>query len=237
MSNVVAVPSWIKLPLTSDEQQKAARDLLNAAEDHEIDSPEGRAIADQDLLRIKRLKAEVESAKKGITGPIDAAKKAVLDFFRPAASFLDEAESITSRKILTYDRRIAEERSAEQRRLDEAARAERQRLIDEAKALESSGNAAAAQAVAEAAVLVQAPVLSLGPDKAATSTDKRVTWSSAVDDLLALARAVVEGKVPPEAILPNMTYLNGRARLEKGKLSIPGVRAVDTESLAAKRSS
>lgn len=41
-----------------------------------------------------------------------------------------------------------------------------------------------------------------------------------------LCKAVVDGKVISEAVLPNMPYLNKRASADKDKLNIPGVKSV-----------
>lgn len=54
----------------------------------------------------------------------------------------------------------------------------------------------------------------------------RKYYSAVVVDLLALAKAVVAGKVPVAAIAGNQTYLNSQATQLKETMNYPGVRVV-----------
>ena len=77
--------------------------------------------------------------------------------------------------------------------------------------------------------LVAAPVIEkvYVPEPAkAQGASVRTYYSAKVDSLVALVKAVAEGKAPIQAIEANMTYLNGRAVLEKDGFSLPGVSVV-----------
>ena len=85
--------------------------------------------------------------------------------------------------------------------------------------------------MAEAAeeALVAEPVIEkvrvAAPGQAAGAS-VRTYYSAQVDDLKALVVAVATGLAPIQAIQADMTYLNGRARLEQGAFALPGVSVV-----------
>ena len=86
---------------------------------------------------------------------------------------------------------------------------------------EAAEEALAAEPVIEK-VKVAAPVQAAG-------ASVRTYYSAQVDDLLTLVKAVAEGKAPLACVEASMTYLNGRARLEQGTFSVPGVSVVKDE--------
>ena len=122
-----------------------------------INSQEAYGLAADELKAIKARINGLEDQRTGITGPINAALKAINTLFRGPADVLVQAESTLKRKMLAWQsdqeriaaeaRRVAEEAAAAQRRQLEAEAAERQR---EAQAQ------ARAQAEAEAAALAHA---------------------------------------------------------------------------------
>ncbi|RQV52072.1 hypothetical protein [Burkholderia cenocepacia] len=128
-----------------DTPFKGAERALATAKAFEIDCPEVRDLAVQDLTKIKGLQKELETKRKAITQPIDAAKKAAMDLFRAPTDYLEQAEALLKKAIQGYDREQEKLRIAEQARLEEAARQERARLEQEAAARD-----AAAQAEAQA---------------------------------------------------------------------------------------
>lgn len=80
------------------------------------------------LRDIKTRMKAIEEERTNITRPMDAAKKAVMDFFRPATQRLADAEDNVKRAMGTY--------SAEQKRIaDEQARIEREKADKEAARL------------------------------------------------------------------------------------------------------
>ena len=82
----------------------------------------------EELRRIKNQQSVLEERRFAITRPMDAAKKAVMDFFRPFSDRLDDAEIHVKKALTDY--------STEQKRIaDEAARKERERAEKEAARL------------------------------------------------------------------------------------------------------
>ena len=118
-------------------------------------------------------------------------------------------------------------RRAEQARAEaEARRIAEEAALAKAVALEQSGNKAAAEAVIAAPVetpSVFVPKTTPGGYGQFT----RKNWGAEVFDLMALVKAVAEGKAPIQAIEANQVYLNAQARALKGVMNIPGVKAVE----------
>lgn len=210
-----------------------AENMLALAQSYAIDCTEMREAAGEDLKRVKALAKEVEEQRKDITGPLDLAKKRVMDLFRRPTEFLERAESTIKRACLAWDgeqdrkRREAEAEAA--RKADE----ERKRLAAEAAKQAAAGNTETAHAITQAAQMVAPiPVAIERPKIAGEST--RDVWRAELTDLVALARAVGNGQASPECLLPNMPVLNGQARALKGSLQLPGVKAVCEKVLSSR---
>ena len=221
-------------PLDSGETERAS-EFLALANDIVVDSDDTRKFADDELASIKRQRSAYEAKRKELKAPILEAGRLIDDMFKGVIEYADRSAHILSQKILSYDREVTAARAREQQEAERVAREQREKLEAEAKQLAAAGAPEAAEAVAHAAALVSAPVIPLSIPTSERSTAKRTTWSAEITDLMTLVKAVAAGQVPLEAIEPNMGYLNGRARLEKEKLVIAGVKAVGTESLASKR--
>ena len=86
---------------------------------------------------------------------------------------------------------------------------------------EAAEEALAAEPVIEK-VKVAAPVQAAG-------ASVRTYYSAQVDSLKDLVVAVATGLAPIQALQADMVYLNGRARLEQGAFSVPGVSVVKDE--------
>jgi hypothetical protein len=129
---------------------KSSINALHMAKAYTIDSADVRDMAATELTKIMALKKRVDSQRKAITVPIDAAKKAVMDLFRTPTEYLDQAEAILKGAIQVFDRAEQQRRIAEQARLEEAARKERARMQQEAAAREAAARAEAAAIQAKA---------------------------------------------------------------------------------------
>ncbi len=96
----------------------------------------------EELRRIKQQQSLLEERRFAITRPMDAAKKAVMDFFRPFSDRLDDAEMHVKKALTGY--------ATEQKRIaDEAARKERERAEKEAKRLREEAEEADRKAAAK----------------------------------------------------------------------------------------
>ena len=84
-----------------------------------------------------------------------------------------------------------------------------------------------------APVVIVAPPSRPAPVAAGIGTKEK--WSAQVTDIKLLCRAIAEGKVSTEFVLPNTAALNQMARAQKQTFAVPGCRAV--REVSVRRSS
>ena len=131
---------------------------------------------------------------------------------------------------------VSYERAVERRRLEAAAETQRQveRIQDDLKLgaaveAEKRGDPARAERIlAGPPPPVLVPPVEVVPPARAEGLSFRNDWSAEGVDLILLAQAVAERRVPVHYLQPNQTALNQAARAMKEALDIPGVRAVVT---------
>lgn len=253
-----------------------AQAALESATELVIDSPTMYELASDELRNVKTLQKTVEEKRTAITGPLNAALKAVNDLFRAPKEYLDKAEAACKRSMIAYTTEV-ERRAAEARRIaEEEARRERDRLAAEQREQERQAREAAAaaeraqreaqeaaargdreaqaraeeearqqteaaqSAQAEAqATAITAEVVSIVPTVAGPAKVSgiagRVTYAAQVDDLLALVKAVADGKAPIEAICANDKFLGAQARaFKKAGALYPGVTVIAERGIAAR---
>ncbi len=239
-----------------------AQTAMASAADYVIDSHTMFELASEDLMQVKALQKEVEEKRTSITGPLNQAVKAVNDLFRAPKEYLEKAEATLKRSMVTWTTE-QERLAAEARAKAEAeARAERERLAkiereqqeaarkaqEEAQAAAAAGDTEAAAAAAAAAeeatqqaaiAAMTANVVTVVPEVEQASKvsgiSGRTTYAAHVEDLLALVKAVAEGKAPIEAIQADTKFLNAQARAFKKQGQLyPGVNAVAERSIAAR---
>lgn len=123
--------------------QKSAQDALATAKAYVIDSPEMYEMAAGELQQIKTLQKGVEKQRTDITGPMNAALKAVNALFKAPSDWLDQAESVLKRSMLGYQQAEEAKRREAQRIAEAAAAAERARIAAAAAAAEAAARAEA----------------------------------------------------------------------------------------------
>lgn len=178
-----------------------------------------------ELTAIKATAKDVEAARKKILEPIDASRKAVQDFFKPALDRLAAAESQLKTKMLQYRNAREQEARAEQARLEAARREEVERLRREEAWSRAMGDEGEADAHSLAATVVEGTVevVEVAPPKV-EGIGTRTTYNFEVLDLRMLAAAWVEGKLPDGFVEANDKALRAYAVATKGKGNLPGVR-------------
>lgn len=211
---------------------REAENMRELATGYQITCPELRQAASDDLKRIKTLQRSVEDQRTEITGPINKGLRRVNEMFRKPAEWLIEAESILKRACLKYDHEQDVKRRAEAAEAARAADAEKKRLEEIAARERLAGNIETAQAIQEAAAMT-APVPVLAEAKIAGESHREV-WRAEVVDIVALCKAVAEGRAPASYVSGNMTELNASARAFKGALAVDGVRASCERILASR---
>ncbi len=144
-----------------------------------------------------------------------------MDFFREPMKRMEDAKAKLNTVMVAWADEQEAARRKEEARLQEEARrrAEIENVKKEIEA-EETGDPEAVEEITVPAVKVASTV------PKSRGSHIRETWSADLVSLKMLAEGVVAGKVHVQAIRPDMAYLNGQARLLKGDLDIPGVRAV-----------
>jgi hypothetical protein len=185
------------------------------------------------LRTIKGRHNELDALRKGITKPLDDAKKAVMNMFRTPLERLKNAENITKASMLTYTREQEAKRVAEEARLQEIARKEREKIERAAERAAKAGKEEKAEALEAIAEAVPVPVVAEATPKVAGQS-VRNTYHAQVTDKMALIKAVAEGKAPDVLLEPNMTALNGQARALKQAMNYPGVQLRIEQTLSSR---
>lgn len=170
------------------------------------------------------------------------AHKALCKEKQDAEAPLAQAERIVKDALVVYDREQERIRQAEARRLQEEARLqEEERRLMDAIELEEAGKATGDDGLqAEADALLEQPII-VPTVAVAPATPKvqgvafRETWSAKVTSVAALAKYVAANPQFAALLSANMPALNAQARSLKGQLQIPGVEAVCTRDVAARR--
>ena len=160
-------------------------EVLEEAQDLVVDSDAMMNHAQALIAQGKAAAKAIEEWRKQVTVPLDDAKKAVMEFVRPAVENYAEAERLVKAKATTFHEEREAKRREEQRRAEAAARAERERL--EAEAREKARKAQEEQRLADEAAR-RAAESKNAEEKARLEAEAAVA-QKASDELLAAARA------------------------------------------------
>lgn len=205
------------------EVTDAAQAIVSIAGSYTVTSPEQYVAAGADLTRIAGAQKKLEAVRQAITRPMDAAKKAVLDFFRDPEAKLETAKNTIKRAMIAYDEQQRRIREEEQRKADERARKERERLEAQAQKAVDSGKIEKAEQLQTRAAAVVAPIISTAPPKVA-GVSMREVWKFEVTDASA---------VPREYCSVDEMKIRKVVQALKGDAKIPGVRIYPDKQIAA----
>lgn len=204
------------LAVTTKAEDAVAQDLWKACSDAEKKVHE----------RLDPIVKQANDTHKSLT-------KLRRDILKPFA----EGKAITSRKCGEYEReerRKADDKAREIAEKERKAEEERQ-LLAACQAEDEGDSEAEVQAIVDEPVVV--PTVVVKPEVAETpGMGRRTTWHAEVTDLKALIKYVSENDEWQSLLHPSTTALNGLARSQKGKLRIPGVKAVEERDFARSRS-
>lgn len=190
---------------------------INSAEEAETATGYGRLL--------QAATGESATFYKGFKQQIDAIKAPVLsDEHQDVDAY--EAEKKRLGGLLTmWNRKVREEQEAEERKArEEAVRKAQEEQLLRAIEVESIEGTEAGEAV------LQEPLMPLPSVPLSRSFAKpkgsvaKVTYTAQVDNPMELLKAIVDGKVPINAIEINQSWLNTRARSDMEAFSIPGCR-------------
>lgn len=202
---------------------EAAQRLLTTASQPIIDAT-GYTVAAETLKAIKAKSKELDEREKAITRPINESLKAIRDLFRAPKDLLARAEAAFKGSMLTYQRAEEQKRMEAQRVAEELARKERERLAELARKAEERGATEKAQQFMERAAVVVAPIVqTVAPKVAGIATRKDYTFE-----------IVDAAQLPREYLMPDEQKIRKVVRAMGADTSIPGVRLIEREILAAR---
>ena len=229
------------IPLTVQVQHPTAAHLsrgaaaaLDLVQAFEVVDDATFEIAADELKGIKTRAAALDEQRKGITAPMDAAKKAVMDLFRTPLEVLTQAEGILKTKMLGYQREQQAKAEAARLEAERVRRAEQQRLQAEADALAAQGRTGEAAVKEQVAQMVVAAPIAAPAPPAVKGISTSTTVDFEVEDLRALIKAAAER--PELAALLTVDTVKLRAYV-KGlgmQCNLPGVRVFQKQTLAAR---
>lgn len=198
--------------------------ILSQAEGFKISTNVSYQLAADELKRIKGASKKLDEIRKTITAPMDAAKKAVMDFFRAPADQLSQAETKLKAAMVSYQRELERKEAEERRAAEEAARAERERLeAAAARAADRGEYDKAADIETQVATISTAPVLRREAPKVA-GVSFREAWKFEITD---------PNAIPREYLLIDESKIRRVVQAMKADTNIPGVRAYAEKTLAA----
>ncbi len=181
--------------------------------------------AAEDLKIIKEQQKALEEQRFAITRPMDESKRRVLDFFRPFADRLADAERHIKAAMLEWkkaeDARVREE----QRKAREKAEREEAKLRKQAEAAEEKGRDARAETLHDRADAVVPEPVAPAPTKV-KGISTRTVWKFEITD---------PSQVPDEYKTIDEKKIGGVVRALKGDAKIPGVRVYPEETMSAGR--
>ncbi len=225
--------------MTTDPVELAANtamvdsiELMAQAEHFEITAPTEFEASGELLREIKMKQKEVNDTRTAITDPMNAAKKRVMDLFKPVTERLSAAERTIKAAMSDFTHAEVQRQREAQLELDKAAKVERERLERRAARAAEKGDEAKAEVLEESAAGTYAPAAP-EPTKAA-GVHTRTTWRAEVFDKAKLIAAAAADPAFRGFLQPNMPGLNAMARGFQEKLDIPGVRAVSEETVSAR---
>lgn len=214
---------------------RGASSALELVQSFEVVDDATYSIGAEELQAIKAKASKLDEQRKGITKPLDDAKKAVMDLFRGPLEVLGQAESILKSKLLAYQQEQA--RKAEEARLEaeRAAQAERERLAREAAELAAQGRTGEAAVKEQVATMIVAAPVAAPAAPAVKGLATRETVEFEVVDLHALIKHVAERPELVNLLVADTTKLRAYVRGLGLQTNLPGVRVFAKQSLAARK--
>ena len=190
---------------------------------HVVDAETFEA-ADENLKFMRGIKKDWIEYWKDIKDNTYKAWKGVVAKEKNIVDVVEERERAQKDDAKVWFDAWERERLEAERLAQEAARRQAEdEALARAVALEAQGEKQEAEAILAAPIPVPQVILPRSvPAGHGGMTQKY--YSAVVVDIKALAKAVLEGKVPVQAIQGNDVFLNAQARQFKETMSYPGVR-------------
>lgn len=220
MTTPVNNPQALELAASSEQ-------ILTLASSYTVTTAAQYEFAAGELKNIKASTKALEEMRKTATRPLDEAKAAIMDWFRPVGERYAQAEKMIKSAMLTYQQEEERKRAIAEAQAREEARKEQDRVNAEALAAAdralASGNKETADAIIAAVPDVKPAPVPVAVTKIKGISTRKV-WKF---------RVVDKSKVPEEYKIVDETLLGKVARSSQGAISVPGVEFYSEDTLAA----
>ncbi len=197
---------------------RAARDMVVV---DELSYQQAMALASECGRRSKKVEAEFAEAKEKTHAAWKAVTTLIASFTKP----LDEARSMLNKKSTRwYDAEMARRKAEAERVRKEKEKADEDERLRLAEELAKNGNTKLADAVLEETTYVAPEPVEV---PAAAGSTRVAKWTFEVTDIMALLRAIVDGKEQASLIQLNTVLLGQMARQQKEAAKVTGIRFFD----------
>lgn len=228
----------ISMPRTEIEaEERAGQMTVQKAESLVVTDVSSCTIAREQALSWTKRAKFIENLLKDAKEKANAAHKAITGTINRVAGPYKQAASIADSKAYAWEKIERERARKEQEEVLKIEREkERQALIvaqneklAEAEKLEKEGRLEEATEKLREPIHYEVPHIEIPqavvPRVSGVSSAEK--WEAEVVDFGALVKAVADGRVSLEALSVNQSWLNKRAQLERGDLTIDGVKFSD----------
>lgn len=219
------------IPTVADAEEKLQEIRADFPAVYDIKTQEQYDGAADILRNIKSQLKQLDEMRKSMTRPIDEAKAAVMNVFRPKEAQLKAAETSLKAGISRYAQEQERKRLALEAQLREKQRKEQERLeARAAKAFEEGREEKAEELLSR---VPPVPVVLSGAMRPEGISLKEY-WKAEVVDFEALVKAAAENDAYLPYLKADEQALGGLARALKTGAKVPGVRFFADQGVSAR---
>jgi hypothetical protein len=218
------------LPAIPAEVKKDTNDAMSYAESIiAIRKIENQPAFDKSaymLIEIKVRYKALEALRKSMTDPLDASKKAIIEFFSKPLDLLKQAEGNIKVAIQQFNAEQERLRKIEEDKLREKQEKEAEKLRIKIAEAKKAGETEKVEKLIEKKAVVTQTVISVAPKftPAAGITIKKI-WKFRIANLLL---------VPRDYLMIDEVKIGSVVRASKGTIKIPGVECYSEDSTSVK---
>ncbi len=216
----------------TESKIKGTEIILQKAELLVIKNTDDYCFASEELKNIKKSAKQLDEQRKSLTKPLDESKKKIMAMFKAPTEYLEKAEAIIKKTMVTYQQEEERLRREEEEMLkneaEAKAEAERQRLLKKA-----DDNFEDEDKVKE--IIKDIDEVKVERVRVDTTFDKdmkKLTGSTMIDKWC--FKIINEKEVPREYLMVDEKKIGAVARATKGTVTIPGVEIFNDPQIKQK---
>jgi hypothetical protein len=194
--------------------------FVESLKDLQVSNKEQFEYAEGLLREAKQREKQVDLKLGPVKDKLYAGYKEILDLIKEIKFPLITVQSTIKERMKPY---LIEQEKIRQARIEEERKRQEDARIREAEILAKLGQEEKADKMLEKKITVSKEIQQKEETGGTYTTE---TWSAEITDIKLLCKAIGDGTIPVDAVLPNMPILNRLAREQKDAMNIPGVKAV-----------